>query len=498
MDYIIGVDIGTSGTKTVAFDMKGDVLRTDHVTYPILNPQPHYFEQDPEVLFEAVIRAIGQTVQGVNRQTGNNSDLLGVGFSSAMHGIIAMDKQGIPLTHCIIWTDTRATAFASQLSDTPEGSAIYRATGTPIHPMSPLCKLGWMRMHLPAVHAAAYKFISVKEYVFLRLFGRYVIDESIASATGLFDIHQFNWHPAALEIAGISADRLAEPVPITYCMEGMDEHLAARMGIAEDVPFVIGGSDGCLANLGADVIQPGAAAVTIGTSGAVRMTSDRPRTDDKARTFSYVLTRELHVLGGAVNNGGIVLQWFKDSFEPAAVSSDAAFHGLMDAAAGVPAGSEGLLFLPYLTGERSPHWNAEAKGMFFGVQLHHRKAHFVRALLEGVIFGVYSVGRVLEEITGPIHTIHANGGFAYSSLWLQVLADVFDRPVHVRKNVEAAARGAYVTVLNALGKRSTFIDIADQPPPSEIILPSPARHEVYRVNFERFERLYDKVKDEFN
>src|SRR5690606_29588732 len=114
------------------------------------------------------------------------------------------------------------------------------------------------------------------------------------------------------------------------------EHLAARMGIAEDVPFVIGGSDGCLANLGADVIQPGAAAVTIGTSGAVRMTSDRPRTDDKARTFSYVLTRELHVLGGAVNNGGIVLQWFKDSFEPAAVSSDAAFHGLMDAAAGVP------------------------------------------------------------------------------------------------------------------------------------------------------------------
>lgn len=496
MDYIIGVDIGTSGTKAVAFDMAGRVLNEFRITYPILNPQPHYFEQDPEVLFNAVTEAVGQTVGRVMRQTGSGN-LLGVGFSSAMHGLIAMDERGLPLTHCIIWTDTRAIAFADELKSSSEGMAIYRATGTPIHPMSPLCKLGWMREQLPEVYTAAYKFISVKEYVFFKLFGTYVIDESIASATGLFDINRLNWHPAALERVGVSADRLSKPVPITFCLRGMDAQFAAKMEIAADTPFIVGGSDGCLANLGADITQPGDAAVTIGTSGAIRIMSNKPQTDDRARTFSYVLTRELHVLGGAVNNGGIALQWFRDSFGPVDEPKASAFQSLTTAAASVPAGSEGLLFLPYLSGERSPHWNAEAKGLFFGVQLHHQKAHFIRAVLEGVILGMYSVGRALEELAGPIHTIHANGGFAHSKLWLQILADVFNRPVHVRENVEGTARGAYIVVLKALNKIADFAEVGTQASPTAIFKPNPDSHQVHRISAGRFERLYDKIKDEF-
>ncbi|WP_257668539.1 gluconokinase [Parapedobacter tibetensis] len=494
MDYIIGVDIGTSSTKAIAFSIAGGIIGEYRVGYSLLNPQPGYVEQDPEVLFAAVIQSISHVVQVVMKTYGDGQ-LLGVGFSSAMHGLIAMDGQHQPLTNCITWADTRSESFATKLKSTPEGLTIYSRTGTPIHPMSPLCKLGWMREHQPAIFAAAQKFISIKEYVFLKLFGRYVVDESIASATGLFDIHELSWHIPALELVGISPSHLSEPAPITYTLAGMDETFANDMHIPRDTPIVIGGSDGCLANLGGGATHPGDAAVTIGTSGAIRTMSDLPQTDHKARTFSYVLTHELFVLGGAVNSGGVVLQWYRENFGPIATPEEEAYRMLIDEAASVPAGAAGLVFLPYLAGERAPHWNAEAKGMFFGVQLHHRKAHFTRAVIEGIVYGIYSVGKALEELAGPIKTIHANGGFARSSVWVQVLADVFNKRVLVHESVESAAKGAYLVVLKALGKISGFGDVETSV--MEVFEPNPAAHQVYMENFGLFERLYDKIKDEF-
>src|SRR5690606_30113778 len=202
------------------------------------------------------------------------------------------------------------------------------------------------------------------------------------------------------------------------------------------------------------------------------------------------------VLGGAVNNGGVVLRWYKDNFgvsEGAAADPYAALAGEAEA---VPAGAEGLIFLPYLAGERAPHWNAEAKGLFFGVQMHHRKAHFTRAVFEGVIFGLYSVGKVLEEIAGPIGIIHANGGFARTPMWVQMLADVFNKTVVVHDHVEGAAQGAYMTTLKALGVLQDFSEFKDYSV-GKTYVPHPAVHRQYMDNFNRFERLYDKVKDEF-
>lgn len=495
MDYIIGVDIGTSGTKAIAFRTAGDVIAGHHVDYPILNPQPGYFEQSPDVLFSAVIEAISTTVRSVSNLF-NHARLLGIGFSSAMHGLIAMDKQHNPMTRCIIWADTRSEPFASKLKASAAGFDVYSKTGTPIHPMSPLCKLGWMREHLPEVFNSAYKFISIKEYVFFKLFGRYVIDESIASATGLFDIYAFTWYRPALELAGISPEQLAEPVPITYVISGMDGRAAHDMGIPIDTPFVIGGSDGCMANLGSHAIAPGDAAVTIGTSGAVRITSSVPITDEKARTFSYVLTQNRFVLGGAVNSGGVVLQWYKNTFGTPSTAEMGPYESLAEEAASIPAGAEGLIFLPYLAGERAPHWNADAKGLFFGVQMHHQRSHFTRAVFEGVIYGLYSVGKVLDGIAGPIQVIHASGGFARAPIWVQLLADVFNKQVIVHDHVEGAAKGAFMTVLKALGVLSDFGEFEDRSA-KNIFTPHAGTHRLYMENFGRFERLYDKVKDEF-
>lgn len=495
MNYIIGVDIGTSGTKAVAFDPEGEVIAAHHVTYPILNPQPGYFEQSPEELLEAVLDAISRVVKRV-KGTDGGLRLTGVGFSSAMHGLIAMDERHQALTPCIIWADTRSEDFADRLKMSGQGFSIYANTGTPIHPMSPLCKLGWMREHLPSVFRASRKFISVKEYVFFRLFGRYIVDESIASATGLFDIHTFSWHQPALDLVGISADQLAEPVPITYVLSGMNCEVAHRLGIPAETPFVVGGSDGCMANLGTSATAPGDAAVTIGTSGAVRMTSRMPVTDGRGRTFSYILTRNRFVLGGAVNNGGVALQWFKDTFGAGEEGGAEGYDTMARQAETVSAGAEGLIFLPYLAGERAPHWNAEAKGLFFGVQMHHKKAHFTRAVYEGVMYGLYSVGKVLEEIAGSIRIIHASGGFARTPLWVQMLADMFNKPVLVHHNVEGGARGAYITVRKALGYLDEFEHFADCAP-KQHYMPVAAHHRIYMENFGRFERLYEKIKDEF-
>lgn len=493
MDYIIGVDIGTSGTKAVAFGVSGGVIADHHIGYPMLNPQPGYLEQDPETLFSAVMQSISHVVRTVNTASAA-AKLLGVGFSSAMHGLIAMDAQHQPLTNCIIWADTRSEPFATGLKRNPLGQRIYLATGTPIHPMSPLCKLGWMREHAPAVYHAAHKFISIKEYVFLRFFGCYVVDESIASATGLFDINRLDWYGPALDLVGISPGRLSDPVPITHTLSGLDKRIAGQLRIPVDTPFIVGGSDGCLANLGSHAIAPGDAALTIGTSGAIRMVAGRPKTDDRARTFCYVLTKDHYVLGGAVNSGGMVLRWYRDNFGP--VGGAEAYRLLAEEAATVAPGAEGLVFLPYLAGERAPHWNAEAKGLLFGMQLHHRKAHVTRAVFEGICYGMYSVGRALTEIAGPIRTLRANGGFARSPQWVQLLADIFQQEVSVGSSVEDAAKGAYMVVLKALGMIAGFGDVEEGSAPV-VYHPDPANAGVYRKNFSLFERLYDKLKDEF-
>src|SRR5690606_20460484 len=233
-----------------------------------------------------------------------------------------------------------------------------------------------------------------------------------------------------------------------------------------------------------------------GTSGAVRITSDVPVTDEKARTFSYVLTPNRFVLGGAVNSGGVVLQWYKDNFGVPGMSETDPYVALAEEAASVRPGADGLIFLPYLTGERAPHWNAEAKGLFFGVQMHHSRPHFTRAVFEGVIYGLYSVGKVLEDIAGPIRAIHASGGFARAPLWVQQLADVFNKEVIVHDHVEGAAMGAYMTALKALGKLVGFGEFNDNSA-KKIYLPDATTRHIYMENFNRFERLYEKVKDEF-
>ena len=311
---IIGLDIGTSSAKAVAFDFKGNVLSQHSISYPILNPSEGYYEQDPEIIYYACIESIAYVMIDLEQSSAEKRKPVCISVSSAMNGLIAVDAFGKPLTNCMIWADRRSEDIAVNLQGSEAGSLLYQQTGTPIHPMSLLCKLMWIKSNDEKLFARSHKFIGIKEFVFYRLFGVYVVDHSIASATGLFDIHHLVWSDLALKLAGISEDQLSVPVSVDYVLNAPSRDITALMRIPEDTPFVIGGSDGCLANLGVGAIRPGVASVTFGTSGAIRVASPRANNERKQRLFTYLLRPNEYIIGGAVNNGGVLRNWFRDNF----------------------------------------------------------------------------------------------------------------------------------------------------------------------------------------
>ncbi|SDC79066.1 gluconokinase [Paenibacillus sp. UNCCL117] len=498
--YIIAADIGTTSAKTLLFDKSGRILASHAVEYPLHTPRPEIAEQDPEQIFQAVLAGIQAVVrQGAVRA----SEVLCVSFSSAMHSLIAVDEACRPLTACITWADNRSVGYVKSLKERDTGHAIYMRTGTPIHPMSPLLKLMWFRDERPDLFASAHKFIGIKEYVFARLFGQYVIDHSLASCTGLFNLRQLDWDVGALAACGVRREQLSQPVPTTHIVQGLQPADAAQLGIAADTPFVVGASDGVLANLGAAAFEPGVYAVTIGTSGAVRGVVREPITDPKGRLFCYALKEDFWVVGGAINNGGIMFRWVRDQLATAEAEEGRRlgmdpYDYLSRLASEVAPGSGGLVFLPLLAGERAPYWNANARGVFFGLSLYHQKPHMIRAVLEGVMYRIHSVVGALEELSGPTREIRASGGFARSQVWLQMMADVLGSPVTVPNTIEASGAGAALLGRLATGEIADFSGAHEWVQVHHRLQADAEAGEVYRQLTQIYGRVYHQLKDEFD
>ncbi|MEP0911927.1 gluconokinase [Leptolyngbya sp. GB1-A1] len=483
--YLIGVDIGTTSTKAVLFTLAGEAVQQALIEYPLYSPTPATAEQDPNEIFLAVLKTIQQVVQAIGAKPG---EIVGLSFSSAMHSLILMDKDDRPLTRSITWADNRSAAWAQSLKQSGQGHEIYLRTGTPIHPMSPLVKLLWLRQDQLDLFQQAARFISIKEYVFFRLTRRYVVDYSIASATGLLNLNRLEWDSEALDIAGVRPAQLSELVPTTYLLKPIQTDFAAIMGIAPETPIVMGASDGVLSNLGVGAIEPGVFATTIGTSGAIRAVIDRPVTDPQERLFCYPLTKQHWVIGGAVNNGGIALRWVRDQFADAEVAlatqrGQDPYHLIMQQAEAVSPGADGLLFHPYLLGERSPLWNANARGSFFGLTLNHTRAHITRAVLEGVLFNLLIVLQALEDFAGTAKRIQATGGFARSALWRQMMADIFDREITIPAQHESSCLGAAIVGLYALG----FIDSLTL---STAMIGETLRHQPIAAHTAQYQKLF--------
>ncbi|MFC7062008.1 gluconokinase [Halobacillus seohaensis] len=498
--YYLGVDIGTTSTKSVLFNKKGEVITQHTINYPLHTPSPLIAEQNPEEIFESVLGTIREAIRKSNISA-NNIQFLS--FSSAMHSLIAVNNQGELLTNSITWADTRSAEYAKDIKDNHNGHEIYLRTGTPIHAMSPLAKLVWLQAEQQDIFNQADKFISIKEYVFYKLFGEYVIDHSIASATGLFNLQELDWDKEALDLAGIKPDQLSTLVPTTHSMIGMKEEYQQILGLSENTPLIIGASDGVLSNLGVNAIDPGVIAVTIGTSGAIRSVTNEPKTDPKGRIFCYALTEDHWVIGGPVNNGGMVLRWLRDEFAASEVETAKRlgidpYDVLTKIATNVNPGSDGLIFHPFLTGERAPLWNSSARGSFFGLSIHHEKQHMVRAVLEGIVYNLYTVLLALEELTGEPSRIQATGGFARSEVWRQMMTDIFDKPVVVPETYESSCLGAVVLGMYATGEIDDFSIVSEMIGHTHTHQPDPSTSAVYRELLPIYIRLSKLFESEYD
>ena len=484
MDYYVGIDIGTTSTKAVAFSAKADVLSQKSYSYPILHPEQNSSEQEPEAILNAVINCLQQLALQLHEFT----PVL-ISFSSAMHSLILMDEKGNPLSNSIIWADNRAAEIADILKESKPGNQFYQLSGVPVHAMSPFCKLCWFKEKKPTLFYSAKKFIGIKEYVFLRLFNKYIVDTAIASATGLLNTELLQWDENILKYAGIDKNKLSAIVPTThieYLPHSLPNNLL-QLQAFKKTAFVIGSSDGALANLGTGATKKGTLSITIGTSSAARLVTQQVVTDKGMRTFCYHLSGKDYIIGGASNNGAVVLQWLKENI----FQNNLPYQDFLSSAETVKAGCDGLLFLPYILGERAPLWNSAARGVYFGLHKSHHTAHMIRAAMEAVVYNIYAIAKILMEKKN-INIIYANGGFADSIFWVQLLSDMFNLPVFVPAMEESSTLGAAIVGMQALNIKTQFNFVN-----GKNYQPNIDNHKIYFKQAAKMERLYNLVKNEF-
>jgi gluconokinase len=360
--------------------------------------------------------------------------------------------------------------------------------------MSVLPKLVWFREQRPDVHDAVARWLGIKDYVLAHLTGRHVVDLSTASATGLLDQRALAWDAEALGHAGIEASRLPDLVPTT-------EVLALRPAVADELaldrrtPVVAGASDGPLANLGVGAVSPGVAACSIGTSGALRVMVERPAVDPLGRVFCYALTPDRWVVGGAINNGGLVLRWAGDALAPDLGERPEA--ELLELAARAPAGSGGLIMLPYLLSERAPYWTSLPRGAYVGLSRHHGREHLVRAALEGVCLQLALVLHSMRAAGNAVHGVRATGGFARSTLWRQMLTDVLDVDVGFTAGHQGSSFGAALLGMQALGMVESIEVAADLVRVDEVRAPRADAAATYAALLPVFASLNDALTPAF-
>ncbi|MCX8129611.1 MAG: gluconokinase [Clostridia bacterium] len=493
----IGVDIGTSSIRAALFDIDGYQKYISSRECTVLSKENGLAELDAAVLFYQTITVIKDCTDFAGA---NNVSVNGIGLSCQMHSLLTVDKSGEPLTAVMIWADARAVKEAASIKENFDSIELYRITGCRLqHPMYPASKIIWIKNNCPDVFSKTYKFITIKEYIIFRLFGEYIVDYTLAGCQGYFNIHSFEWDGFILgDILGIGKDRLSEPAECTFCLKGMNAEYARAMGLSADTPVVIGSGDGIMANLGSGVVNDSAFSSTIGTSGALRTSVNKPLLAAEQQTWCYPFLKNTWVAGGAINNGGIVLKWIRDEFEKQFIDeahgSNVSIYKLFDRyASEIAAGSNGLFFLPYLAGERSPDWNPEVRGTMYGLSLIHGRKHIVRAAMEGVLYRLFSIYEILSDMNRTASKIIASGGYAKSKVWLQMQADIFNKEILVAPVTEASALGAAYLAMVAVGAANGFDNMLPSMKPRSIITPDAETHKFYTHAYKRAMEIYSNL-----
>lgn len=414
----IGIDIGTTNIKAVLFD--DNYHEIENISTPIQTIYTGDFaEQDIQEIVDVVFSSIERL---------NNKDVSHISFSSAMHSIILSSSDLCPFTKNVIWLDNRSKDLINNFKEQADWLSFYHKTGTPIHTMSPFAKLLWYKENTSFINKDIRVF-GIKEYIIYKLTGEFVEDYSIASATGLMNIHTLRWDIDILDYIGINEDQLPRLVDTNQTFSALNYSFKV----------VVGASDGCLVNIGVGALSKGQTTLTLGTSGAVRMTVYEPVLDPHGRTFCYYIKKNTYVIGGAVNNGGNVLTWLGRVFYK---SKEEMFDDLPDLLHRTNEGSNGLVFFPFLFGERAPFWDANLTASFVGLTHNHTRDDMVRAVIESVLFNLKHVLEILESNSCKSNELYISGGVLQNLEILDLLAGIFKIKIHIQDSYEAAAIGA--------------------------------------------------------
>lgn len=491
----IGIDLGTTGIKVVAFETgspSGEQIALASQPSELHRSADGAAELDLRAQLAAINTALADAVRQAHA---SGYRVACIGISAAMHSLLAVGPDSAPLTPLMTWADLRAQADAERLWASPEGQAIYSNTGTPIHAMSPLAKLLWLRRCHADTFQQAARFVGLKEWLWHEWFGEWKVDVSVASAMGLYNLRQRRWDGDALRVADIEASRLSEVVPCTYTHRGALPDAFRAAGVDDGCVVVIGSSDGVCANLGVHGADGRQLALTVGTSLAVRVGSSRIVTDPKTRIFCYALDEErsLYIVGAPSNSGGAILQWMyaHSSSQPQSTASQqptAATLADAMAAAGAQPAPDGLFCLPYLEGERAPLWSTQTTGALIGLRATHTPSDLLRAAAEGILLNARWIAEPLLSAPTPPQVIIASGGGLQSAWMRQLAADIFGVPVAELATVEASARGAALFAELAIGA-SDWSAINQPLSVTATATPDPARHQLYSARSQTFKHL---------
>jgi xylulokinase len=443
VSYFIGIDSSTTATKALLMDEAGAVVGVGRSSYDFETPRPLWSEQAPELWPAATVDAIASVLAeaGVDGE-----DVHGVGLTGQMHGLVLLDADGEVLRPSILWNDQRTQAECDEIRERIGKSELIRITGNDALTGFTAPKILWVRSNEPDVYARIAHILLPKDYVRYRLTGELAVDRAGGSGTLLFDLAQRTW---SSEIAGaleIPENWLPETYEGPQVTGVITAEAAAATGLRAGTPVMAGGGDQAANGVGVGAVKPGVVAMSVGTSGVVFASADHPvvQAEGRLHAFCHAVPDTWHLMGVMLSAAGSY-RWFKDALAP-----DREFGELNIAAADVVAGSNGLLFLPYLTGERTPHPDPTARGAFVGLTVRHELGHMARAVMEGVAFGLRdSVELMAAEM--PLGEVRVSGGGASSDLWLRIIADVLDRPVRVVGTAESAAHGAALLAATGAG-----------------------------------------------
>ena len=513
--YIIAHDLGTSGDKAVLVSVTGEIIDSVRQDYPIYHPEPDYAEQDPEDLW----RAVCTTTRAVLQKTGISADrIAGLTFSSQMQGLIPVDGSGSPLRRCITWLDGRSAEIVRQTLWTPPRVSgynifkllrfLYITGGSPGHTgKDQIGKLLWLRHHEPEIFARAEKFLDVKDMIIFRLTGSMITSVDVAVIWWLLDTrnNRNEWHPGLCKLAGISPEQLAEVRESAAIAGRVSAEAAAAVGLPEGTPVINGAGDLSSAALGSGAIDDGELHICIGTSSWVAGHFRQRKVDitHYAGCIGSTNPKEFYLAMAHQETAGVCLDWLKRTFFGQEHSGDeetesALYHKLSELAQQAPAGCEGLIFLPWMFGERCPVDDDYIRAGFVNLGLNHGRSHLVRAVFEGVALNTRWALQTLEKLYHPVEELRMIGGGANSDLWCQIMADVTNRNIHrVQAPQQAGARAVALLASMALGYINSWQEIGERIKIERTFYPQPENRELYDRRFSAFTAFYKQNKKWF-